>query len=222
MWLEARQCGLVVEMKEEASGEHESLFTLLPEPAKREGKKQKAKLRSFTSENGITARMQDFRMIYRLSRDREERYAVRLVSPWLISISETKPRSLFITDSHLRGYCEWVPQGTIIHPSVYLLLDEYINIALETKDLNSQRNLESWRARMMHESESIGANTGFWLDEDDHGSADPGALRVLVCGNTGEVSQALTMTWKETSLTVCRCREVFVDQQDVWCGCSEL
>lgn len=88
MWLEARQCGLVINMTEEASGEHESLFALLPEPAKKEGKKQKAELWSFTSENGITARMQDLRTIHRLSGDREGMYTVRLVSPWLSSISE--------------------------------------------------------------------------------------------------------------------------------------
>lgn len=204
MWFEARQCGLVVNTTAEASGEHESLFALLPEPAKKEGKKQKAKLWSCTSENGITAQIQDLRMIHRLSgADREEMYAVRLVSPWLSSFSEKKPRSPFDTDGYLRGYCEWAPQGSIIHPSVFLLLDEYINIALETKDLNLQRNLENWRARMMYESESTGTNTGFWLDEIDDCSADPGALRVLVCGNTGEGLQALTVPWKKTSLTVC-------------------
>ena len=28
-------------------------------------------------------------------------------------------------------------------------------------------------------------NPGFWLDEEEDDLADPGAIRVLVCGNTG-------------------------------------
>lgn len=191
MWLEARQFGLAVHMTEKASGEHEPPFALLPRPAKKEEKEQRAKLWSFASENGITVRMQDLRKIYRDAGDREERYAVRLASPWLSSAREKKPRNPFEADGYLLGYCDWAPQGTIIHPSVYLLLDEYIGIALETKDLALQQNLEIWRARMMHASGSIGASTGFWLDEDDNDFDDPGALRVLVCGNTGIYIQAL-------------------------------
>lgn len=32
-----------------------------------------------------------------------------------------------------------------------------------------------------------GVNTGFWLDaeEDEEDPSNPGAIRVLVCGNTG-------------------------------------
>lgn len=192
IWLEARKCGLAVDVTDRSFGDNESLFALLREPAKGEAKGHKAKLWSFTSDNGITTRMQDLRQIHRASGDREEKYAVRLTSPWLSSVGGKRSRTPFNTDGHLRGYCGWAPQGTIIHASVYLLLDEYIHIALETKDSKLQRNIENWRAKMMQNSGSIGANTGFWLDEEDDDAADPGALRVLVCGNTGALMSRLT------------------------------
>ena len=76
-------------------------------------------------------------------------------------------------------------QGTIIHPSVYLLLDEHVNVSLETKEIKLQRYIEDWREKMLGPQDS-GANTGFWLDADDEEDAsNPGAIRVLVCGNTG-------------------------------------
>lgn len=187
MWLEARKCGLAMNVAEEISGHHESLSALLSQPGRREEKQKKARFWAFTSENGIVTRMQDLRDVHRNSGDRAEKYGVRLISSWLGSVGDKKPRSVFNADGCLRGYCERIPQGALIHPSVYFLLDEYIHIALESKDSRLHRHIEDWRSRMMHDLESIGANTGFWLEEedDDDYSADPGALRVLVCGNTG-------------------------------------
>ena len=68
---------------------------------------------------------------------------------------------------------------------MYLLLDEHVNVALETKEIKLQRNIEDWREKMLGPQDE-GANTGFWLDvEEEDNSANPGAIRVLVCGNTG-------------------------------------
>lgn len=193
MWLEARKCGLAVNVAETLTGDNESLSALLPRP-EREENKSKARFWSFTSENGIITRMQDLRDIHRNSADRGDRYSVRLGSPWMGSVGEKKLRSPFDADGRLRGYCERAPQGTLIHPSVYLLLDEYIHIALESKESKLHRHIEDWRSRMMHDADSIGANTGFWLEreDDDNDAANPGAFRVLVCGNTGAFVPEMT------------------------------
>lgn len=47
-------------------------------------------------------------------------------------------------------------------------------------------------------SQDSGLNTGFWLDaeDEDDESANPGAIRVLVCGNTGGMSSRVTIGYR--------------------------
>lgn len=57
-------------------------------------------------------------------------------------------------------------------------------MALETKELKLQRHIEDWRSKMLGSQEG-GATEDFWADSEDDSTANPGAIRVLVCGNTG-------------------------------------
>ncbi|KAK4888693.1 hypothetical protein LTR27_012432 [Elasticomyces elasticus] len=123
--------------------------------------------------------MHDFRSVHGL-----EDYSIKLSSRMGASLTVSKPRLPFVANGNLQGYCDWAAQGAIVHPSVYLLLDEYVGVAMEAKELKLQRNLADWRERMLGTLNGV-VNTGFWLDEDIDDVPHPGAIRVLVCGNTG-------------------------------------
>lgn len=139
---------------------------------------------SLVVSNGVEVVMHDLRPTHDHNGGSNQ-YVIRLQTrPGAIQLR--KQRFPFDDNGFLRGYCDFAPQGTIVHPSVYLLLDEHINIALDTKEAKLQRYLEDWRERMLGKQNGL-LNFGFWGDDNDadDDELDPGAIRVLVCGNTG-------------------------------------
>lgn len=176
MLIQAKDLGLVVDPQ---GGVFSPLSLVLPGSSI---KKPPEQLWTFKAANDIATQMQDFREVHGLSRNHEKSYAIKLQSSRLSSLRQKQPRNPFTSDGFLRGYCAGAPQGTIIHPSVYLLLDLHINVVLENKELKLQRWVEAWRDRMLGTEAGQGAD--FWDDNDDD-SESLGALRVLVCGNTG-------------------------------------
>ena len=183
MLLEAKECGLCMNLhgaNSTASGDvHDPLSVVFPKLKK---KAKDGGLWSCKTANGITVSTQDIRDVHNMVR-LDESYAVKLTSKFG-SMRQKKAREPFAPNGVLHGYCDWAPQGTIIHPSVYLLLDEHVNVALETKEVKLQRHLEDWRERMLGSKEGM-VNPGFWSDDDEDDTTNPGAIRVLVCGNTG-------------------------------------
>ena len=183
MLLEAKQCGLSIAldgMSRNPLDINDPLSVVFPKPDK---KRKGMETWSCTAANGLTVTMQDLRGVHSQAWYNQD-YSVKLNTKFG-SIRQKRNRETFFADNGvLRGYCDWAPQGTIIHPSVYLLLDEYNNVALDTKELKMQRHIEDYREKMMGSKYGV-VNTGFWLDEDDDESPSPGAIRVLVCGNTG-------------------------------------
>lgn len=181
MLLEANSCGTWFDF-DGTSGRRGSvarpLSVVFP---KQENGKNTAKA-SFTTANGVVVTLQDLRPIHEQTKSHWN-FGIRLNSQ-RTSIRMKKGRTPFDRNGYLQGFCDHAPQGTIIHPSVYLLLDEHLNVALDTKEAKLQRNLEDWRDKMLGANNGI-TNFGFWggLDLDD--TPDPGAIRVLVCGNTG-------------------------------------
>lgn len=184
MLLEAMHCGLVIDLDAGSKGwsrSHNPLSVVFPNHSKRN--KQTEEAWHCCTANGIEVSMHDLRKVHGLGKS-EENYAVKLNSKFG-TIRQKKSRDVFNENGILRGYCDWAPQGTIIHPSVYMLLDEHVNVALETKEVKLQRHIEDWRERMLGTSENGIVNSGFWLDDDADDVPDVGAIRVLVCGNTG-------------------------------------
>ncbi|KAK0941013.1 hypothetical protein LTR29_007431 [Friedmanniomyces endolithicus] len=170
MLLEAKKCGLAIAVDNKWPTDPLSL--VFPKSGKKGSQAW-----TCTSANGIKTSMHDFRSVHDI-----DDYSIKLMSNTGLTIS--KPRYPFAENGNLQSYCDWAPQGTIIHPSVYLLLDEHIHIALEAKELKLQRYLADWRERMLGSQYGV-VNTGFWLDDEPDDTPDPGAIRILVCGNTG-------------------------------------
>ncbi|TKA34380.1 hypothetical protein B0A54_15211 [Friedmanniomyces endolithicus] len=170
MLLEAKKCGLAIAVDNKWPTDPLSL--VFPKSGKKGSQPW-----TCTSANGIKTSMHDFRSVHDI-----DDYSIKLMSNTGLTIS--KPRYPFAEKGNLQSYCDWAPQGTIIHPSVYLLLDEHIHIALEAKELKLQRYLADWRERMLGSQYGV-VNTGFWLDDELDDTPDPGAIRILVCGNTG-------------------------------------
>ncbi|KXT04957.1 hypothetical protein AC578_10334 [Pseudocercospora eumusae] len=137
---------------------------------------------SFTAANGLVTTLQDLRVVHDQAKSRHM-YGIKLhMRPGTIRMK--KQRAPFDSNGYLRGYCDFAPQGTIIHPSVYLLLDEHMNVALDTKEAKLQKHLEEWREKMLGIKNGH-VNFGFWGEEESDAPGELGALRVLVCGNTG-------------------------------------
>ena len=189
MLLEAQSCGLSISydgLNKNYADTHDPLAVVFPKP---KHKKADSAQWSCTTANGIKVHMVDLREVHELIR-MGENYAVKLnsasnIASKLGSLRQRKSREAFDSKGTLKGYCDWAPQGTIIHPSVYMLLDEHVNVALESKEVKLQRHLEDYRDRIMGVNHYGFANPGFWLDDDDDDEPNPGAIRVLVCGNTG-------------------------------------
>lgn len=70
-----------------------------------------------------------------------------------------------------------MPQGTIIHPSVYLLLDVSENIGFDDNQAELRLRLEEWRKKII--------NPTFWRHHDTRVDEKLEAIRILVCGNCG-------------------------------------
>ena len=59
---------------------------------------------------------------------------------------------------------------------MYLVFDEYCHILLDSKELPFRRQIDNWRRRSCTKE--------FWTDREIVDIEGPGAIRVLVCGNT--------------------------------------
>ncbi len=130
--------------------------------------------------NGISIQMQDLRDIHEQS---HHQFGITLGSKFE-PVWKKKFREPFDKNGTLQGFCDWAPQGTILHPSVYLLIDEHANLALENKESNLHQYIESYRVRMLG-YDNHGMLNEPWGDDMVDDSSNPGAIRVLVCGNTG-------------------------------------
>ena len=155
-----------------------------------------------TTKNGVDVWIQDLRRVHELPKY-ESRYAIHLndrKSVWW----PRKDREPFNTDGELRGYCSYgeiklrsnlgfvhlrvaAHQGTILHPSVYLMLDEFAYKALNKKVFLYRDEIEKWRMKMLGTSGHEGnlLNQGFWSNRESVDVKNLNFIRILVCGNTG-------------------------------------
>ncbi|KAL8664470.1 MAG: hypothetical protein Q9202_003020 [Teloschistes flavicans] len=179
---ESQSKGLVLEfeqLKAPWSGIDDPLRVVFPE-SEYDGKGQD--MWTCTTKNGVCVRMQDLRKVHQLQRY-QGRYSIKINSREQ-SYWPRKARDIFNANEELRGYCGWAPQGTIIHPSVYCCLDEFIVQAPSLPKMPDRGRIENWRAKMLGTEHHV-RNQGFWSDGDLLEDDGLKAIRILVCGNTG-------------------------------------
>ncbi|KAL8960476.1 MAG: hypothetical protein Q9193_002825 [Seirophora villosa] len=125
---------------------------------------------SFTAKNKLKVDMQDLRRVHELPKH-GAKYAVHLNQHNRVWIPN-EPRAAFSEDGNLRGYCEYAAQGTIIHPSVYLILDVFGTLFLSPKARSVRNRIEGFRDRIL-------TKDVFWEEKDMIDDAKPGAIRIL-------------------------------------------
>ncbi|KAL9010674.1 MAG: hypothetical protein Q9173_004415 [Seirophora scorigena] len=122
---------------------------------------------AFTAKNNLKVDMQDLRRVHQLPKH-EAKYAVHL----------NQYKRLWMPKEQRAAFNEDAAQGTIIHTSVYLILDVFSTLFLSSK-------ARSFRNRVEGFQDTILTQDVFWEEKDIIDDAKPGAIRILVCGNTG-------------------------------------
>ncbi|KAF8851319.1 hypothetical protein BDZ45DRAFT_730994 [Acephala macrosclerotiorum] len=99
------------------------------------------------------------------------------------------PRQPFSSEGELLGYCSYAPQGTILHPSIYLILDVFLHVVLESKQLGYRTFIDHWRPHVLPKPDKE-----FWNEREFVTINEPLAVRILVCGNCGVGKSSLVNT----------------------------
>ncbi|KAL8783816.1 MAG: hypothetical protein Q9213_004362 [Squamulea squamosa] len=184
MLVESQSQGLVLEfeqLKAPWSGIDNPLRVVFP-VSEKEGKGRD--IETFTTKNGICVHMQDLRKVHKLP-DYQGRYSIKINTRtqfyW-----KRQAREIFSAGEELRGYCGWAPQGTIIHPSVYLCLEHFVIQTLSLSKMPDEHKIERWRSKMLGTRHHM-SNQGSWNDDDAEllDNDNLKTIRILVCGNTG-------------------------------------
>ncbi|KAI0534258.1 hypothetical protein GGR58DRAFT_520511 [Xylaria digitata] len=103
------------------------------------------------TENKVVVEMRDMGPIHDEGGQYGNRYAVKLRQTTGILANSKEARMPFddITKGGgLKGYCKNSPRGTIIHPSVYLIIDKHLNLSLDRKLFPFYGEIEIWRYKM--------------------------------------------------------------------------
>ncbi|KAK6853685.1 hypothetical protein PG995_010497 [Apiospora arundinis] len=141
----------------------------------------------FTTMNKLELKMMDIRSAHNDSS--EDRYKIQINRARSSIIWKRKARKPFHQEGgQLEGHCGFAPQGTIIHPSVYLILDEHMSTCLNVQNDPFYKHLLKWRLNSLGLDDRFPEipNMGFWnMGPSTNEPEDFGAIRILVCGNTG-------------------------------------
>ena len=177
MLLESKRQGLILEFDHSLESRAYIDNPLEISLSNEEGQKKESAHWTCTTKNGLQITMQDIRKTHS-SPKYQNRYSVRLNQHNAIYYAKENRKPF--NEGSLRGYCEYAPQGTIIHPSVYLVLEEYPGCLLGTKEMPDRQHIENWRNMALTSSD------GFWNEQGELSlDVERIPIRVLVCGNTG-------------------------------------
>ncbi|KAG4437219.1 hypothetical protein IFR05_007308 [Cadophora sp. M221] len=112
--------------------------------------------------NGVVVKIQDLRKVHDLPAY-EQRYQIRINRHKAVYWKRSA-RTPFNGEGGLKGYCEHSPQGTVLHPSVYLLsLQDYCNFSLDQKHISYRKEIEALRPKMFCNEEELNLeNWNLW------------------------------------------------------------
>ena len=147
------------------------------------------------TKNKVNIEMHDLRKVHDNPRY-ESRYKIKVNqhnSGWL----RKRPRTPF-ANGRLLGYCEFgalevldkalcyakccvAAQGTLIHPSVYLIFEVYPHVAVSSGDLSYRKSIEELRDCSIPPTQAVFWNEDAPILQEE----DTSPVRILVCGNTG-------------------------------------
>ncbi|TGJ78556.1 hypothetical protein E0Z10_g10206 [Xylaria hypoxylon] len=103
------------------------------------------------TENKLVVEMRDIGQIHKEGGLYGNRYAVKLcrTTGVLANVKETRtPFDDVLNGGGLKGYCKNSPRGTIIHPSVYMIIDKHLSMSLDRKLFPFDAQIEIWRDKM--------------------------------------------------------------------------
>lgn len=130
----------------------------------------------FVAPNGITLHMWDIRSVHSQSQYRPMfNSSVILFAGFTY---ELKPRRIFERNL-LVGYHRDSPNGTLIHPSAYMLHDTCTNFRDGQASWGFYEDFEKVRSTFVR------SDLDFWGDEADMIPESLEKIRILVCGNNG-------------------------------------
>ncbi|RMZ79504.1 hypothetical protein DV737_g3360, partial [Chaetothyriales sp. CBS 132003] len=92
------------------------------------------------------------------------------------------PRKVFDSKKHLGGWRDEGPFGTIIHPSVYCILDRYPRLYDQYRFKALKEEFATFQENHMRDSD---APIPPWLQDMQLQASGVKAFRILVCGKTG-------------------------------------
>ncbi|KAK1759979.1 hypothetical protein QBC47DRAFT_458153, partial [Echria macrotheca] len=215
MLIEAQKLGLCLEFAGNYGGRTGLTNPLRIVGLESRNDEDEEKAWSCTVKNGIVVTMHDMRSVHDPDGEHGTRYTIRThqrkATGWPKRLHQP-----FGLEGDLIGYCEYAPQGTIIHPSVYLLRDEYSNGSLNLPMFGfttGEHPVSRLRETMLGTTPVgrgltgyVMPNMGFW-NQNPSSLKDPGAIRVLVCGNCGVGKSTLINTVFGAEVTTTSDRE---------------
>ncbi|KIX00191.1 uncharacterized protein Z518_10329 [Rhinocladiella mackenziei CBS 650.93] len=128
--------------------------------------------------NGIQISLYDLQSLHGGSSDEDQTHTVHINSSNMIYNSQRK----VFGAKELIGWCDTASYGTIIHPSVFCLLDRYPRFYEQSRFKSMKKNLADYRDRCLQGEEG---RLPPWLEGLQLQESGVKAFRILVCGKTG-------------------------------------
>ncbi|KAI0410838.1 hypothetical protein F5X98DRAFT_384836, partial [Xylaria grammica] len=103
------------------------------------------------TENKVVVEMRNIGQIHEEGSLYGQRYAVKLRQATGLLANSREARVPFeeiLNGGELKGYCKNSPRGTIIHPSVYMIIDKHLSVSLDRKLFPFYAQIEMWRDKM--------------------------------------------------------------------------
>ncbi|KAL1615001.1 hypothetical protein SLS54_009342 [Diplodia seriata] len=195
MFLESRACGLVLEHKPERrvlQNLIDNPLTLtFPDDTTVE-ENSESSVWDFRYSNGMEVSMHDLRTshnhgnLQKWPRKKLEKRSVVRTSTHMVRINPGIRTTLVssgdrrpFANGNLRGYRPRDPNGTIIHPSVYFIMETYPRLGIQKALKDVQEHLQKFRTSCL-----ISTGSEPWIKTREFEMKMP-SCRILICGNAG-------------------------------------
>ncbi|KAK5064246.1 hypothetical protein LTR84_000079 [Exophiala bonariae] len=140
--------------------------------------------------NGLIVSLYDLQSVHGLSTDaKDQTHSIRINQTSSLYNSQRKifgsknlMNAKIATVEGLMGWNDQGPSGTIIHPSVYCLLDRHPKLYDQSRFKSLKQNLGDFRDNYLQQTDGA---LPPWLEGMELQASGVKAFRILVCGKTG-------------------------------------